>query len=254
MMSGFHGLFSVGGLLGAVAVSSLLSLGFSPEITSVSVAALLVLSAILALPGLLTGRTNAEESASFVLPHGVVFAIGMMCFIVFLTEGAAIDWSAVFLATVRHIDVRYTGLGYVGFACTMTLGRLFGDYLVNRVSGRFLVAGGSLLAAFGMLLITVVPIWQLTLFGYALVGAGCSNVVPILYSAVGRQRYMPEHLAVSAITTLGYSGILAGPAVLGFITQITDLPLALAIVGGLLAVVSVMGMLIPATLLQNRSS
>ncbi|MQS00064.1 MFS transporter, partial [Gluconobacter sp. AC10] len=114
--------------------------------------------------------------------------------------------------------------------------------------------GGSLLAAFGMLLITVVPIWQLTLFGYALVGAGCSNVVPILYSAVGRQRYMPEHLAVSAITTLGYSGILAGPAVLGFNAQITDLSLTLAIVGGLLAVVSVMGMLIPATLLQNRSS
>ena len=254
MMSGFHGLFSVGGLLGAVAVSSLLSLGLSPTITSVSVAALLVLSAILALPGLLAGRTNSEKSASFVLPHGVVFAIGMMCFIVFLTEGAAIDWSAVFLATERHIDVRYTGLGYVAFACTMTLGRLSGDYLVNRVSGRFLVTGGSLLAAFGMTLITVVPIWQLTLFGYALVGAGCANVVPILYSAVGRQRYMPEHLAVSAITTLGYSGILAGPAALGFIAQITDLSLALAIVGGLLAVVSVMGMLIPPTLLRNRSS
>jgi len=254
MMSGFHGLFSVGGLLGAVGVSSLLSLGLSPAIASVSVASLLVLSGIFALPGLLTGPANSEESAVFVLPHGVVLAIGIMCFIVFLTEGSAIDWSAVFLATARRVDMRYTGLGYVAFACTMTVGRLLGDYLVNRVSGHLLVTGGSLLAAFGMLLIAVVPVWQITLLGYALVGGGCSNVVPILYSAVGRQRYMPEHLAVSAITTLGYAGILAGPAALGFIAQITDLSFSLAIVGGLLAIVSIMGMLIPRTLLQNRSA
>lgn len=254
MMSGFHGLFSVGGLLGALGVSSLLALGLSPEIASVLVAALLVLSCSLALPGLLMGQTNSEESASFVLPHGVVLTIGIMCFIVFLTEGSAIDWSAVFLATARHVDMRYTGLGYVAFASTMTVGRLLGDHLVSRVSGRLLVTGGSLLSAVGMFLIAVVPIWQLTLFGYALVGAGCANVVPILYSAVGRQHYMPEHLAISAITTLGYSGILAGPAALGFIAQVTDLSLALALVGGLLAIVSVMGMLIPHTLLHNRSS
>lgn len=254
MMSGFHGLFSVGGLLGAVGVSSLLSSGLSPTTASVSVATLLVLSGLLALPGLLTGRTNSGKEASFVLPHGIVLAIGIMCFIVFLTEGAAIDWSAVFLATVRHVDVRYTGLGYVAFACTMTVGRLLGDHLVNRVSGRLLVIGGSLLAASGMLLIAVVPVWQLTLFGYALVGAGCANVVPVLYSAVGRQSYMPEHLAVSAITTLGYSGILAGPAALGLIAQVANLSLALGIVGGLLVIVSVMGMLLPRALLHNRSS
>ncbi|WP_243429787.1 MFS transporter [Acetobacter sacchari] len=253
MMSGFHGLFSVGGLLGAIGVSGMLSFGLSATNASLCVVSLLLLSGILALPGLLTGHTNAEEEASFALPHGVVLTIGVMCFVVFLTEGAAIDWSAVFLATERQVDVRYTGLGYVAFACTMTAGRLLGDRLVRRASGRLLIIGGSLFAAAGMLLVATVPAWQTTLLGYAFVGAGCANVVPVLYSAVGRQNYMPKHLAVSAITTLGYSGILTGPAALGFIAHATSLSLSLGIVGGLLAVVAIMGMLLPRVLLNGAA-
>ncbi|GAP24803.1 major facilitator superfamily transporter [Gluconobacter frateurii NBRC 101659] len=251
MMSGFHGLFSVGGLLGAIGVSSLLSLGFSPLQASF-VVVLLLLSACLALPGLLTGRTQSETGPVFPFPQGIVLTIGAMCFIVFLAEGAAIDWSAVFLTTVRHVEVRYTGLGYVAFASTMTIGRLLGDRLVRHISGRVLVTGGSLLAALGMLLVTMIPVWQMTLLGYALVGAGCANVVPVLYSAVGRQTFMPEHLAVSAITTLGYSGILAGPAALGFVAQSTNLPFALGSVGMLLVFVTVMGLVLPQVLINGE--
>lgn len=240
MMSGFHGLFSVGGLLGAIGASGMLSLGLSPLAATMLVVALILLGGLLALSGLLTGHTGASEQSFFALPHGVVLAIGIMCFIVFLTEGAAIDWSAVFLATVRHVDVRHTGLGYVAFACTMTAGRLVGDRLIRHVPGRVLVVAGCLSAAAGMLLVATVPVWQLTLAGYALVGAGCANVVPVLYSAIGRQKRMPEHLAISAITTLGYSGILIGPAALGFIAEATSLPVALATIG-LLLVAALMG-------------
>ena len=254
MMSGFHGLFSVGGLLGAVGVSSSLSFGFSPVTSSFFVVFLLIFSGILTLPGLLATKTNSTETTSFTVPHGVVLAIGIMCCIVFLTEGAAIDWSAVFLATVRQVDVRYTGLGYVAFALTMTAGRLMGDYLVSRISGHLLVIGGGLLSAAGMLLIATVSIWQFTLVGYALVGAGCANIVPVLYSAVGRQSYMPEHLAVSTITTIGYSGILTGPAALGFIAEVTSLSAALGIVGLLLMVVAIMGLLLPRDLLNGTTA
>ena len=177
-----------------------------------------------------------------------------MCFIVFLAEGAAIDWSAVFLATVRHVEMRYTGLGYVAFASTMTVGRLLGDRLVRHISGRALVTGGSLLAAMGMFLVTMFPVWQLALLGYSLVGAGCANVVPVLYSAVGRQTFMPEHLAVSAITTLGYSGILVGPAALGFVAQSANLPIALGSVGVLLIFVALMGLILPQALISGETS
>jgi predicted MFS family arabinose efflux permease len=251
MMSGFHGLFSVGGLLGATGVSALLGMGFSPlQAVGVGIS-LIAVSAIAAVPGLLTGRTSSAEGASFALPHGVVLAIGLMCFVVFLAEGAAIDWSADFLAATRHMDVRYTGLGYAAFACTMTIGRLAGDWLVNRIAGRVLVVGGSLLAAGGMGLVAFIPFWPVTLAGYAIVGAGCANIVPVLYSAIGRQHRMPEHLAVSAVTTLGYAGILLGPAVLGFIAGSLTLSVALAMVGALLCGVAGVGLLLPRVLVNG---
>jgi hypothetical protein len=91
------------------------------------------------------------------------------------------------------------------------------------------------------LLATLFPAWETALLGYALVGAGCSNIVPVLYSAVGKQKVMPEHIAVPAITTLGYAGILAGPAVIGFIAHGSSLSIAFVLVAVLLAAVSISG-------------
>ena len=88
---------------------------------------------------------------------------------------------------------------------------------------------------------TLIPSWEAALLGYALVGAGCSNIIPVLYSAVGRQKVMPENVAVPAITTLGYAGILAGPALIGFIAHASSLSLAFLIVAVLLLGVSVSG-------------
>jgi MFS family permease len=102
------------------------------------------------------------------------------------------------------------------------------------------VAGGALAAA-GTFLATLSPAWEMALLGYALIGAGCSNIVPVLYTAVGKQKVMPEHIAVPAITTLGYAGILAGPAVIGFIAHGSSLATAFLLIGVLLAAVAVSG-------------
>ena len=85
---------------------------------------------------------------------------------------------------------------------------------------------------------TGVPSWQVALLGYALVGAGCGNIVPVLFSAVGRQSAMPENVAVPAITTLGYAGILAGPAGIGFVAHMTSLPTAFLILAAMLIAVA----------------
>ena len=111
----------------------------------------------------------------------------------------------------------YGGLGYAAFALTMTVGRLTGDAIVLRVGGARVLVIGSLCAAAGLALAALVPAWAAGILGFALVGAGCSNIVPVLFTAVGRQKVMPEHVAVPAITTLGYAGILAGPAAIGLL-------------------------------------
>ncbi len=233
MMSGFHGLFSLGGILGAGGVSVLLTLGASPLTAGLCGSAVILVSLIVAVPHLLP---YGGESAGppFALPHGVVLFIGVLCFVVFLTEGAALDWSAVFLTSVRGIDPSHAGVGYATFAVAMTIGRLSGDRIVRRFGGLRVVIFGGLCAAAGLALSITVPAWQASLLGYALVGAGCSNIVPVFYSATGRQTTMPEHTAVPAVTTLGYAGILCGPAGIGFVAHLTSLSVAFALMALLL--------------------
>ena len=103
-----------------------------------------------------------------------------------------------------------------------------------------IIIGGTTAAA-GLLLATLAPAWEAALVGYALVGAGCSNIVPVLYTAVGKQNVMPESIAVPAITTLGYAGILAGPAVIGFIAHGSSLSAAFGLIAVLLLAVAASG-------------
>ncbi len=240
MMSGFHGLFSLGGIVGAAGVSALLGLGASPLVAILVVVVLTLLTLFKARPHLLP-YGGSTDGPSFAIPRGVVLFIGLLCFTVFLAEGAMLDWSAVFLSSVRSMDTAWAGLGYAVFAVTMTLGRLFGDAIVRRVGPNRVIILGGLLAAVGLALSTVVPAWEAALLGYALVGAGCSNIVPVCYSAAGRQTAMPESVAIPAVTTLGYAGILMGPAAIGFIAHVSSLATAFMIVAVMLLGVAVSG-------------
>lgn len=240
MMSGFHGLFSLGGIVGAAGVSGLLALGMSPLVAMCVVVVLTLLALAKATPGLLPYGSPSDGPA-FAIPHGVVLFIGLLCFTVFLAEGAMLDWSAVFLSSLRGVDPAYAGLGYAVFAVTMTLGRLFGDAIVHRVGSTRVIILGGLCAAAGLAIATWVPAWEAALLGFALVGAGCSNIVPVCYSAAGRQRTMPESVAIPAITTVGYAGILVGPAAIGFIAHGSSLEIAFTIVAVMLLGVAVSG-------------
>ncbi|MBT2375284.1 MFS transporter [Pseudomonas fluorescens] len=240
MMSGFHGLFSLGGIVGAAGVSGLLGLGLSPLAAILVVIVIIALALLKAGPHLLPYGSESSGPA-FAIPHGVVLFIGCLCFIVFLAEGAVLDWSAVFLSAERGLDEAYAGLGYAAFALTMTAGRLTGDAIVRRLGATRVIVIGGALAAAGMLLATLLPAWETALLGYALVGAGCSNIVPVLYTAVGKQQVMPEHIAVPAITTLGYAGILSGPAMIGFIAHGSSLSAAFVLIAVLLAGVAISG-------------
>ena len=233
MMSGFHGLFSVGGIIGAAGVSGLLSVGASPLVAMLCVAAGIVGALIKAAPHLLP-YGGEQAGPAFAIPHGIVLFIGILCFIMFLAEGAVLDWSAIFLTATRGVVASNGGLGYATFALTMTVGRLTDDVIVRQLGGALVVAIGSLCAAAGLVLAAIFPSWVAGIVGFALVGVGCSNIVPVLYTAVGRQKVMPEHTAIPAITTLGYAGILAGPAAIGFVAQISSLSTAFLAVGLLL--------------------
>ncbi len=237
LMSGFHGLYSLGGLVGAAAASALLSLSI-PQLAAVLVvvAGLLAMLGV-ATPRFLRGGGDREPGPFFVLPHGIVVLIGGLCLITFLAEGAMVDWSALFLTTERGFDVAHAGFGYGVFSITMTAGRLVGDRLVRRFGAETVLILGGLSASGGFLLAVLGPSAFSSLAGFALVGAGASNIVPVLFSAAGRQRAMPSGLAIAAVSGLGYAGVLFGPAFLGFVASASSLSVALACLAALVLAV-----------------
>ncbi|MDW6022366.1 MFS transporter [Mesorhizobium sp. BAC0120] len=228
MMSGFHGLFSLGGILGAGGVSLLLGAGLSPLDATLLASVVLIALLFFSYSGLLPyGNHESDGAPLFVVPKGIVMFIGLLCFLVFLSEGAILDWSALFMISAHAADPAQAGLGYTAFAIAMTAGRLCGDWIVKRLGGtRILIVSGAL-AAGGFLLSVVAPNQIVALAGFALVGLGASNIVPVFFTAAGNQNSMPASLAIAAITTLGYAGILLGPAVIGFIAQHSSLGTAL---------------------------
>ena len=242
MMSGFHGMFSVGGIAGALGVSALLFLGVSPLVATIGVVSVIV--TLLAgfgnhllpyLPPL--GGQRADKL--FVWPRGKVLILSVLCCILFLVEGAMLDWSAVFLTTRRDVAPAQAGFGYAAFAAAMTLGRLNGDRFVQALGGRRILQLGCLAAIVGLALAVLVPAQYAAFAGFMLVGAGCANLVPVLYTAAGNQSAMPAAgPAISAITTLGYAGILCGPALIGLVAQATSLSIAFSGLAGLLLIVA----------------
>jgi predicted MFS family arabinose efflux permease len=237
MMSGFHALYSLGGFAGAGAVSALIALNIALPGISVAVAVLMALATAISTPGLLSQKAK-DHAARFVAPRGVVLLIGAFCFVVFLAEGSALDWSAVLLRAVRHAAPGEGGLGYVAFAVAMTGGRLVGDRVVTRLGLRRAVIAGAAIASVGLAFATLAPDWRSGVVGYAMVGVGCSNIVPALFTAIGRQSVMPESQAVAAVSVLGYAGILIGPAGIGLVANAASLPVALLMVAAMLAVVA----------------
>jgi predicted MFS family arabinose efflux permease len=237
MMSGFHGMFSVGGIAGALGVSALLFLGTSPLAATIGVVG--VIMALLAGFGrYLLPRGGQHNGKLLVWPRGVVLLISVLCCILFLVEGAMLDWSGVFLTTRRGVAPAEAGFGYAAFAATMTFGRLNGDRFVQTLGGSRILRLGCVTAIAGLALAVLVPTKYAAFAGFMLAGAGCASLVPVLYTAAGNQSAMPAGPAISAITTLGYAGILCGPVLIGLVAQLTSLNVAFAGLAGLLVIVA----------------
>lgn len=229
LMSGFHGLYSVGGIAGAGLMTLLLALGINVVVALFVIIVCVVVLAVLSYPGLLT-YANPKEGPAFAVPHGIVLLLGIVCFSVFLTEGTVLDWSAVYLTQVRAMPETLGGLGYTCFAVAMTLARLTGDKVVKHFGRLKVVVVGAVVAALGLAMVTFIPAWHLSLIGYALIGAGCANIVPVMFSVVGQQTVMPQAAAVPAMTTLGYLGVLSGPAVIGYVAHFSSLSVSFSLI------------------------
>jgi MFS family permease len=237
LMSGFHALFSVGGFAGATVITFLLSSKIAPGASVFLASALMAIAMIVAAPRLLRA-SHSEKTPPIVAPHGIVLLLAGLAFVMFLVEGAILDWSALLVTGKGLVSQARGGLAYSIFAIAMTAGRLSGDFVTARIGDRATLFWGSLATIAGFALALSVPVAWLALSGFLLIGLGASNIVPVLIRGAGAQRAMPAGLAITAITITGYAGNLVGPAMIGFVAKSASLPVAFGLLAALVGAVA----------------
>lgn len=225
LMSGFHGGYSLGTLLGAGAMSVLFSLGIVPSWAVIICMVLTVIAMFIGCRDLLP-RDELRKSNTSAPRHGkgiyippMVIVIGLLCFIMYASEGAVMGWSAIFVSEERGIDVSAAGFFYTAFAVMMTAMRFAGDRIVERLGQRRVVVIGALSVSAGFLIVILVPHIAATAVGFALVGMGAANIVPQFISFASGIKGMQVQNIISIINALGYSGILLGPVIIGFVAK-----------------------------------
>ncbi|MQS05444.1 MFS transporter [Streptomyces sp. OF1] len=231
VMSGLHGLWSVGTLIGGAVGAGAAHLGVDGRLHAALVAPVLLVVAQLA-----AGRTpdsvpvvDAKAPPHFAVPPRGVLLVGLLGFCAVFAEGAAMDWSGVYLRDVTDASPGLAAGAYTAFVCTMALTRLGGDALVRRWGPVTTVRAGGVLAVAGGALVTAAGTPAVAVAGFALLGVGIAVVVPLCFAAAGRSAAVPGQ-AIAGVATLAYASGLAAPALVGWIAELTSLSVSFAVV------------------------
>ena len=235
IMSGLHAMWSIGGFVGAGLFGVWVGMLNLAPFTSTIIATVIMLAILSAFYKYLL-PTGGESGGSIIaIPRGIVVFIGLITCIAYLVEGAMMDWSGVFLTTARGFDIALAGVGFTCFSAAMLTMRLIGDRLVQAIGQKVVVLVGAVISFAGFMLLIFAEAQYLLYVGFFLIGIGSSNIVPVFFSLLGKQKVMPVNMAVPAVSTLAYAGILVGPAVIGFLAHQTSLYVAFGFLAALVA-------------------
>ena len=156
-------------------------------------------------------------------------------------EGAISDWSVNYMENVSMSSKTLAPIALSSFAIAMTVGRLAGDRFRTLWGDAKLIVMGGIIATSGLVVVLVLPVPYVTIFGFFLVGLGLSTIVPITYSIAGNTKDLPPGVGLAMVTTVGYSGFLFGPPVIGFISDMSNLRTGLLVVAILFIIMTLLG-------------
>ncbi|MGW6819990.1 MFS transporter [Streptomyces sp. NPDC055005] len=233
VMSAFHAVFSLGGVLAALTGALTLGRGWSTTVTLTTVAVLGLVLTVPASAALLPAPAEEAKDRAESAPRvkrrtpARIWALAALAFALMLCEGVANDWSALHLRDVLDAPAATAALTYGAYSTAMTAGRLVTDRVVARTGPVFVVRYGSVLAALGLTAAALGDSVPVALAGWTAFGLGLSGCVPQFFSAAGHEDQGGSGTNVSRVAGLGYLGMLAGPAVIGPLTHLVPLNLAL---------------------------
>ena len=218
MMSGMHALWSVGCFAGAGLFSLLAKAGLGITVIAAIHSAIVMLCTAVYSRHFLNFKGAGNEKP-IAIPKGIVVFFGLLACITFLGEGAVMDWSGVLLTEVKSTELSLAGVGYAVFSVAMLVMRLLGDKIVAALGEEKTLILGSVTGALGFVSVIFLDNFYALQCGFVLMGLGLANIVPTIYSLTKYQKVMPINAAVTAITSMGYTGVILGPAVLGFVAH-----------------------------------
>ena len=229
IMSFLHGGFSIGGMAGALLGALLL--GVTSETTHAFITTALTFTLFLPLfPFLLPSSADRGLSGtSFAWPTRATIGLGFLCFLALMAEGSVVDWSAIMLRQRFLLDAGTAALGYALYSGGMALSRLLGDWARKSMGSVTVVRGSALVTAAGIAVAVSVPSPAAAIAAFAIAGVGIGNIVPILFAGGGHLEPSAPGRGIAAVTTLGYVGFLAGPPLIGFAAEVTNLSIGLGI-------------------------
>lgn len=241
IMSSSHGFWSLGGFaggaLGGFAIQNYGHLVHASVVTALAFAVVAFAIGFL----IAEDKPQQAEHQKFSLPaHPVVYLVGLMALLTMVSEGAVLDWAALYLQQELGADLSIAGLAYAAFSGVMALMRFLGDGVRNRFGAVATLRGSALVAAAGMLVAGLSPSPWLAIAAFAFCGFGIANMVPIIFSAGGNQEGMSSGTGMSVVTTMGYSGILVAPSAIGFVAEHSSFGPIFVAMSGLLIVVLLM--------------
>jgi MFS family permease len=231
IMSGLHGMWSAGALVGSAAGTLAAHLGSDARLHHVLAAAVLTVVGVLSCQWVLDLQPAEDEEPPprFALPPRSALLIGAIGFCAVFAEGASLDWSAVYLREQLQTSAGLAAACTTGFTLTMAIARIAGDKVVDRFGAVRTVRASGVFAVLGGLLIVVADHPAVAMSGFALMGLGIAVVVPLCFAAAGRSGSNPS-LAIAGVATITYTSGLIAPSAIGMLAQATSLMVSFALV------------------------
>jgi predicted MFS family arabinose efflux permease len=234
LMSGMHGMFSLGGMAGALTGGAALAAGLAPQhhlmLVAIAMALAVAVAAMHMLPASVTASSSPGQDDGFRLPRGVLAVLGLLAALGLIAEGAIYDWSVLYLQQELGSPQQQAALAYGSFSAAMAATRFGGDALRARFRPATLVRASALLAAAAMTLVLVTSTPWVALVGFAGVGIGFANVVPILFAASAQVPGVEPARGIASVSAAAYLGFMAGPPMIGFLARVSSLTAALCVV------------------------
>ncbi len=243
ILSSLHAMWGLGAFAAAALSGWMMNLDIEPAGHFAVVGGVAGLTSIVFYFFLVPDVTTSGESQKvFALPRGELLLLGMICFCVAMSEGAMADWSSLYYRQVVNALHTSSTAGYTAFALCMTIGRFAGDRLLQLLSPAQLLKLNGFFVLFGMALALIFPVKWMVILGFAMVGLGVSCVFPIVYMLAAQNRSMSPSASLAAVSSVGFTGFLLGPPLIGFVAEETGLRLSLwivAVLGLLIAMMAI---------------